>query len=1117
MSFGVFESVVTSEAEVGLARQASVDKLNAAVYDVREKLGSVLFSATSLEDFRDRVAMMKNDQSLFKVIEAAGLHPSTGVVRRIAGKNSILENEFKRQAAGGMVPDVQMQGSGATTGVPPASLGPTTGVQSGDAGGPGSALDDNGRQTPNQFTSRRRRAEITDDKGGFTGPQDIDSTFSHTEQGKELKPKDDWEGYRNSVDQDAPSKVQRNFASKLDWNVYLAWCQSNNRSAARLSSLNAYAANLSDSQYLLLANTLQACNDDSDWGSDHHPKVPSTKLKGTDKVARGKHRIDFDNDPDRPYAVDPYSGSNQINDISPEGHWEGPPPAPPGSNKHHALRRYVAWCDHHGYSKVARSTIDYYVSRVAGAHDMDPDLQGAYDMTWGGVDSATHATPEFAKSKVPGDKQLTMMRRKGPASGVGRHRAEAALRRHLYAQMATTIRWARTQHVACWPGCHENEAHAKKFHNKESRRRTAAPDYLQKADDALTQLLNQKAEEFQETIQPLQQALQTVQQAEQLQAQQNPLNVMPPAGTVNVMPGGGQPSTADQVGMPDPNQPDTSGLAQMLAQGAGAGTAPNDAPMGGGQDSPPPAAAGQGALPPDQSQQMMARRRRRSRQAAGVGEKFDRWRQQKTQQGDVLRGGDVDYDQFANEVGGIGERALNKLKQRNQTPDFAPINRPELQVKARRKKAAPGGVHPGQLSDTWSAGSGDGPTPQYIDSLRQQWPYLNQHHPDDIAAYSQHVQLSPASEAGFNNQPHFENFVAQGKGQQAVAQDREFQKNNVWDTSGGGGGGWVPRGEKGKWVDNGGYGQRWVPDKPRKTRGASHVRRAYYDDDYEPGGTSDDFHDYNSGHAHEQQDRSQQNGWKLTHADDEGNASWSHPSGHSVTGRDGPNGGSWQLHGPKGPMGHPHRSPEDAQRSMPKQAKRKRGGQGKVRGAARPRQGLRKGAPFASYEEGSRKQAWSGWGPAVFPKTRKVAGWEWDERLSGYLANRPERFACDCGESFGTPSGFRVCGSCGKQWNSYVIGTGGNNREAAAEKFIVREIPLRDNVIVASARGRSTVSTTHGAVDLIDPRTGNLHRLIDPGELDEGEDPGHPTFRKPPSDWARRGDGAKWTKSPIGR
>ena len=52
------------------------------------------------------------------------------------------------------------------------------------------------------------------------------------------------------------------------------------------------------------------------------------------------------------------------------------------------------------------------------------------------------------------------------------------------------------------------------------------------------------------------------------------------------------------------------------------------------------------------------------------------------------------------------------------------------------------------------------------------------------------------------------------------------------------------------------------------------------------------------------------------------------------------------------------------------------------------------------------------------------------------------------------------------------------------------------------------------SVQLVDPRTGNIHNLIDPGELDEGDDPGHPTFRKQPRDWARRGEGAKWQRAP---
>jgi hypothetical protein len=68
-----------------------------------------------------------------------------------------------------------------------------------------------------------------------------------------------------------------------------------------------------------------------------------------------------------------------------------------------------------------------------------------------------------------------------------------------------------------------------------NRRKCADRNYLQQADEALTKVLNEKAEEFQNTIAPLQQALITIQQAEQLS---NPLAVQPPAGTVNVLPQG---------------------------------------------------------------------------------------------------------------------------------------------------------------------------------------------------------------------------------------------------------------------------------------------------------------------------------------------------------------------------------------------------------------------------------------------------------------------------------------------------------------------------------------------------------------------------------------------------
>lgn len=349
----------------------------------------------------------------------------------------------------------------------------------------------------------------------------------------------------------------------------------------------------------------------------------------------------------------------------------------------------------------------------------------------------------------------------------------------------------------------------------------------------------------------------------------------------------------------------------------------------------------------------------------------------------------------------------------------------------------------------------------------------------------------------------------------------------------------------------------------------------------------------------------------------------------------------------------------------------------------------------------SQKTSWTGWGPTQFPKTRKVAGWEWNDHLQAYVSNAPRKFACECGGEHDAPSGYQRC-KCGKAYNSYYIGSQGENRQATVDKYIVREIPVRAGVIVAgknvggvvpsgdgdnlasdtepprvrgvqrrtgsisgqgyyesdgekshrrsaSAQGQSletihqrkdrnvsrvsgsliggrramdsscidgdgiprprrrssgsssqrglsrqssresrvrdisseqsrygstrnsvaaeedslssgtpsrrpessSLSTktrtsalsgmrlgilrdlegrvrrlegvvgselpeAHGSIGLIDPRTGKLHRLIDPGELKDGEDTNTPTMKKMPKDWSRRGDGAKWTKSPIG-
>lgn len=100
------------------------------------------------------------------------------------------------------------------------------------------------------------------------------------------------------------------------------------------------------------------------------------------------------------------------------------------------------------------------------------------------------------------------------------------------------------------------------------------------------------------------------------------------------------------------------------------------------------------------------------------------------------------------------------------------------------------------------------------------------------------------------------------------------------------------------------------------------------------------------------------------------------------------------------------------------------------------------------------KVGWTGWGPSVAPKTRQVDNWEWNERLAGYTSGVPQRFSCHCGSLFDAPGGYHKCG-CGKTWNSYVIGQGGPSHTASADLYIVREIPVRPGVIVAS----------HGSLD----------------------------------------------------
>lgn len=94
------------------------------------------------------------------------------------------------------------------------------------------------------------------------------------------------------------------------------------------------------------------------------------------------------------------------------------------------------------------------------------------------------------------------------------------------------------------------------------------------------------------------------------------------------------------------------------------------------------------------------------------------------------------------------------------------------------------------------------------------------------------------------------------------------------------------------------------------------------------------------------------------------------------------------------------------------------------------------------------------------PPIRRVANWDWDFQIEGYVATAAVDFSCECGALIPTPSHTRC--KCGKLWNSYVIGSAGEGREASIDKFVCREVPIRDNVIVAGRKRVSVLDKLYG-------------------------------------------------------
>lgn len=635
MSFGLFEANVTSDEENKRQVREAANKLAAATYDVRERFGPFLFAARDLAEYNDRLALSKND--ILKTIEPH-VFPRTGTVRRVLKP---LENEFKsrrtamtRTADWGLDPNkvpsgpamdayegkdtlspypgavgsppnrsVPMPPSGGTSTVLSPSMSMSEAVNLGDAGAqargetPQNSAPATGGAGVNTVTPPTPSSDAAGSNVSATGTDASGSDWSpngntdaigagdyQIQSGDTLTSISERSGV--SVDDlasgnniDNPDMIYAGDSLNIPG---LGGDGSSSDSSAAAPSPAADSAPL--------AAEAGGSGSGGVSGTGLAPVAPLPDLNGaqntnpgltavSNRRAAARRRAEFERNLDTDETFKPSS-----KELKPEGDFKGWLDSVdqdaedkvdrnfggtfPGGTEHDgdpaktdfvkdATRRFASWCRHNKV-RITLASLDHYGPSDREYIAIAADLQ------------------RLAAPGVPGSKP------KGPEwNSKGKPKAQTK------PDLGTTD----DRSTRNLPGGTPTSTLPGQGSMMNARRRTAAPDYLQKADEALTNLLNQKAEEFQQTIAPLQQALQTVQQAEQEAAAANPMNVMPPAGTVNVLPQspGSDPSGGAGGGM------DPSALAGLMGGG--------DPSMGGG--APP---GGGMTDPTSQAQQMMARR-----------------------------------------------------------------------------------------------------------------------------------------------------------------------------------------------------------------------------------------------------------------------------------------------------------------------------------------------------------------------------------------------------------------------------------------------------------------------------------------------------------------------------
>ena len=1032
--FGVWESIETSDSEKKIASRRSEDKLAAAIYDVKDKYGEFLYASTAIDEFHDRVALVKTD--MMKTVDQH-LMPVTGVMRRVI---KACKDEWRTRTAApgteasGGTPGGSTSGGGGWSSGPggfdaqpnpdlgamynstlnsnqtPASIGqmmspglPGAADATNQAGGGMGPVSEtvpvNGyvgqTRTPNIIGAGRNRRRADN-----TGPaMDLEETFEPSSGN--LVPEGNFDGYLAEVEQGAPEKAEENFISAGRHDIDDIW----DRGRSDVSFVNV------------------------DPGHGIYRNHPGP-LDGVDG---------YDANEDDTFVPADYLGPAKYH--GPQG----------GEGRHHAARLafsvYKDYCETNGLRVASIDSLDRYAENLSDAQYFQLAsiieriaAQPVPGADGGGSGFGTiSGGPDASASK--------------PAEGWGGAFGQGGVADPNGALPSFAQNMVAPGQIAA------------------SRRQAAGAgktNYLQKADEALTQVLESKAEEFQETIAPLQQALQVIQQAEQAEQAANPMGVQPPPGTVNVLPGqdpsmgGGDPSMGG--GMPPGGDPNGGGgelSGGDLAQALG---------LAGAQGQPTPGMEG--------AQQQITGRRRQARADDIAGYTYDT---QNFEPGDLIeymiakgelspgaRGMNIE-DVLDQHAGGLG---IDRHDERSYDSSEHPKVIFESQLDPeydsdwysgfREGSRKDGGAYPfvreGGILDqynSWLKRRKDLPRGGEADY----WAFARENGfgENEVNSLKKHFQTTAAkvslSDGEMGSYPRTSGVRGQRSGASPVGGSNRSSSTRESNPS----------------------GQGASAQRERKEVSRSKVGREESNVAHSQSGVAglSGRSQWSSGSSPQRRQAGQSAGESgvrnfRTKLSRYGSAQDSVAAGQNSLSRRASAG----------------RAESDAQSTTPGSStvSRLRSSKNNDQESSVKFSGSSR-HPLSEDNGWGQRLAWTGFGPGIF--ARKVPGWEFDSHLNGYVTTAARDFTCSCGEKLPVPS-YSTC-KCGKVHNSYVIGTGGDNHTASIEKYICREIQVRPDVIVANRKAKR-------------------HRVTDPGALGDGEEDDLPTMKPVPQDWRRRNE-----------